>query len=138
MNTIPAVSTPPSPLPTRGYAAQSSTSGLAPFQFERRSPGARDVLIQIRYCGVCHTDIHFARNDWGISLYPLVPGHEIVGVVHAVGDQVQRFKPGDLVGVGCLVDSCGACDNCRSGLQQYCQGMVSISAPRRTSPPTSS
>lgn len=125
MKTAPPV--PPTPaghLPTRAYAAQSPSSGLAPFRFERRSPGARDVLIQIRYCGVCHTDIHFVRNDWGISRYPMVPGHEIVGVVRAVGNQVQRFRPGDLVGVGCLVDACGTCDNCRNGLQQYCQGMV--------------
>jgi len=122
----PTVPAPPQQsLPSRAYAAQSPTSGLAPFNFERRKPGPRDVLIQIRYCGVCHTDIHFVRNDWGISLYPMVPGHEIVGVVGGVGADVRRFKPGDTVGVGCLVDSCGACDNCRAGLQQYCtNGMV--------------
>jgi len=108
----------------RSYAAQSATSGLAPFQFARRKPDPRDVLIEIRYCGVCHTDIHFVRNDWGISLYPMVPGHEIVGVVRECGKEVGRFKPGDTVGVGCLVDSCGVCDNCRAGLQQYCAGMV--------------
>jgi uncharacterized zinc-type alcohol dehydrogenase-like protein len=120
-----APATPQTALPSRAYAAQNATSGLAPFSFERRKPGPHDVLIQIRFCGVCHTDIHFVRNDWGISLYPLVPGHEIVGVVSAVGEQVRKFKAGDTVGVGCLVDSCGSCDNCRAGWQQYCtQGMV--------------
>ena len=112
-------------LPSKAYAAQSPTSGLAPFSLERRTPGPHDVLIQIRYCGVCHTDIHFVRNDWGISIYPLVPGHEIVGIVRAVGDQVHKIKPGDTVGVFCLVDSCRVCDNCSAGLQQYCSnGMV--------------
>jgi alcohol dehydrogenase (NADP+) len=124
----PSQSTPevaPRALPTRAYAAQSSTSGLAPFQFERRVPGPHDVLIEIQYCGVCHTDIHFVRNDWGISIYPMVPGHEIVGKVRAVGSQVQRHQPGDTVGVGCLVDSCRGCDQCNRGLQQYCSnGMV--------------
>jgi alcohol dehydrogenase (NADP+) len=109
-------------LPTKAYAAQSPTSPLAPFSLERRKPGPRDVLIKIRYCGVCHTDIHFVRNDWGISMYPIVPGHEIVGVVESVGDQVRKFKPGDTVGVGCLVNSCRDCDNCQAGLQQYCSG----------------
>jgi alcohol dehydrogenase (NADP+) len=124
MNTpIPAASRMSSgTLPTRAYAAQSPTSPLAPFSFERRKPGPRDVLIKIRYCGVCHTDIHFVRNDWGISMYPIVPGHEIVGVVESVGDHVRKFKPGDTVGVGCLVDSCRDCDNCQAGLQQYCSG----------------
>jgi alcohol dehydrogenase (NADP+) len=112
----------PAALPSKAYAAQSPASGLAPFNIERRRPGPQDVLIQIRYCGVCHTDIHFVRNDWGISIYPLVPGHEIVGVVKAVGEQVRNFKPGDTVGVGCLVDSCRDCDNCSAGLEQYCAG----------------
>jgi uncharacterized zinc-type alcohol dehydrogenase-like protein len=112
-------------LPTKGYAAQSPVSGLAPFEFTRRKPGPRDVLIEIRYCGVCHTDIHLVRNDWGISLYPMVPGHEIVGIVMDVGAEVETFKSGDTVGVGCLVDSCGTCHNCQTGLQQYCtNGMV--------------
>src|SRR5262245_27757208 len=109
-------------LPSKAYAAQSSTSRLAPFNFERRRPGPHDVLIQIKYCGVCHTDLHFVRNEWGMSIYPLVPGHEIVGIVSAVGEQVLKFKPGDTVGVGCLVDSCRTCDNCSKGLQQYCTG----------------
>lgn len=112
-------------LPTRAYAAQSPTSGLAPFQLERRSPGPRDVLLEIRYCGVCHSDLHFVRNEWGLSIYPLVPGHEIVGIVKATGSEVQKFKVGDTVGVGCLVDSCRECDYCRRGLEQYCaNGMV--------------
>lgn len=107
-------------LPSKGYAAQSALSPLAPWNFERRQPGAHDVLIQIRYCGVCHSDLHFVRNEWGFSLYPMVPGHEIVGVIAAVGDHVKKFKEGDTVGVGCLVDSCRVCDNCNEGLQQYC------------------
>ncbi len=107
-------------LPTRAYAAQSPTSGLGPFNFERRTPGPHDVLLEISYCGVCHTDIHFVRNDWGISLYPMVPGHEIVGKVTAVGAHVRKFKPGDTVGVGCLVDSCRDCEYCKKGLEQYC------------------
>jgi uncharacterized zinc-type alcohol dehydrogenase-like protein len=119
---IPSPATALAALPTRAYAAQSPTSGLGPFNFERRKPGPRDVLIQIRYCGVCHSDIHFVRNDWGISLYPMVPGHEIVGVVSAVGSDVTRHQAGDTVGVGCLVDSCRTCDNCATGLQQYCTG----------------
>lgn len=105
---------------TKGYAAQNPTSGLAPFNFNRRLPGPHDVQIEIKYCGVCHTDIHFVRNDWGMSMYPLVPGHEIVGKVTKVGDHVLKFKEGDTVGVGCLVDSCKTCDNCVNDLEQYC------------------
>ena len=119
---IPSPATAPATLPTKAFAAQSPTSGLAPFNFERRRPGPHDVLIQIRYCGVCHSDLHFVRNEWGISLYPMVPGHEIVGVVSAVGSAVHRFQTGDTVGVGCLVDSCRTCHNCAAGLQQYCTG----------------
>jgi uncharacterized zinc-type alcohol dehydrogenase-like protein len=107
-------------LATKGYAAQSASTPLAPFDFERRKPGPHDVKIQIQFCGVCHTDIHFVRNDWGMSLYPLVPGHEIVGVVSGVGEHVKKFREGDRVGIGCLVDSCRVCDNCNEGLQQYC------------------
>lgn len=88
--------------------------------FERREPEAHDVLIEILYCGVCHTDIHLVKNDWGISIYPMVPGHEIVGRVIKVGKHVKKFKAGDLAGVGCLVDSCRECDNCKEGLEQYC------------------
>ncbi|RUL79662.1 NAD(P)-dependent alcohol dehydrogenase [Dyella choica] len=110
-------------LSIRGYAAQSATTPLAPHQFERRDPRADDVVIDILYCGVCHSDIHQARNEWGGSLYPMVPGHEIIGRVASVGAQVDRFKPGDLVGVGCMVDSCQHCAACTQGLEQYCKEM---------------
>ncbi len=107
---------------TKAYAAQQAAAPLTPYNFERREPGLNDVLIEILYSGICHTDIHFINNDWGMSLYPMVPGHEIVGRVVSVGNHVKKFKPGDYAGVGCLVDSCRECDNCREGLQQYCQG----------------
>ncbi|PWB33955.1 hydroxyacid dehydrogenase [Pseudomonas sp. SDI] len=103
-----------------GYAAQSATTPLAPMRFERRSPRADDVAIEILYCGVCHSDIHQARNEWGIAVYPLMPGHEIVGKVTAVGSKVTRYKAGDLVGVGCMVDSCRHCEACAANLEQYC------------------
>jgi len=105
---------------TKSYAAQDATSPLAPWTINRRDPKPHDVQIDIKYCGVCHSDLHFARNDWGMSVYPLVPGHEIVGVVSAVGEHVKKFKVGDLAGIGCLVDSCRECDNCKEGLEQYC------------------
>ena len=108
------------PTATRGYAAQSSTTPVAPFSFERRDPRPDDVAIDILYCGICHTDIHQARNEWGRSRYPMVPGHEIVGRVTAVGKDVKDFKAGDLVGVGCMVDSCQHCAACKDGLEQYC------------------
>ncbi|AIF48328.1 NAD(P)-dependent alcohol dehydrogenase [Dyella japonica] len=107
--------------PTRGYAAQSATTPLAPFQFERRAPRPDDVVIDILYCGVCHSDIHQARNEWHGSMYPMVPGHEIVGRVSAVGSAVTKFKAGDTVGVGCMVDSCQHCASCNTGLEQYCE-----------------
>jgi len=103
-----------------GYAAQSETTPLAPFPFKRREPGPRDVQMEILYCGVCHSDLHQVRNEWKGTTYPIVPGHEIVGRVTRVGDQVKGFKPGDLAAVGCMVDSCGTCPNCREGLEQYC------------------
>jgi uncharacterized zinc-type alcohol dehydrogenase-like protein len=105
-----------------GWAAQDATSPLAPFSFERREPGARDVAIDILFCGVCHSDIHTARNEWHNTIYPCVTGHEIVGRVAAVGVGVTRFAVGDRVGVGCLVDSCRKCDSCQEGLEQYCTG----------------
>ena len=106
---------------TRGYAAQSPTTPVAPFGFARRDPRADDVLIDILYCGVCHTDIHQARNEWGRSNYPMVPGHEIIGRVAGVGSAVKDFKAGDMVGVGCMVDSCQSCASCADGLEQYCE-----------------
>ena len=104
---------------TAGYAAQSATTPLAPFSFERREPGPKDVQIEILYCGVCHSDLHTARNEWTNTIYPVVPGHEIVGRVSKVGSQVKKFKAGDAAGVGCLVYSCGHCENCKDGLENY-------------------
>jgi alcohol dehydrogenase (NADP+) len=108
-------------LPSRAYAAESATSPLAPFAFERRDPGPADVQIDILFCGVCHSDLHTARGEWSGTRYPCVPGHEIVGRVAATGGRVSRFKVGDLVGVGCLVDSCRTCASCAEGLEQYCE-----------------
>jgi len=107
-------------LNTRGYAAATAGAPLAPYAFERREPLEHDVLIDIKYCGICHSDIHQARDEWGGSMFPMVPGHEIAGVVARVGRSVTRFKAGDTVGVGCYVDSCRTCGPCRSGLEQYC------------------
>lgn len=107
-------------LKTFGYAVQSATSPLAPFDFERHDPGPRDVLIEILFCGICHTDIHKARNEWGGTTYPCVPGHEIVGRVIKIGKEVKKFKEGDLAGVGCMVNSCRTCINCKEGLEQFC------------------
>lgn len=108
-------------LPTRGYAAKSPTSILEPFTFDRRDPGPHDVLVEILYCGICHSDIHQARDEWGGSIFPMVPGHEIVGRVARVGAQVTRFKVGELAGVGTIVDSCRVCESCKEGLEQYCE-----------------
>ncbi len=105
----------------KAYAAQSATEALAPFPLTRREPLAADVAIEILYCGVCHSDLHQARNEWHNTIYPSVPGHEIVGRVTAVGSNVTKFRPGDLAAVGCMVDSCRACASCRRGLEQYCE-----------------
>ena len=110
---------------TRAYAAQAQDLPLAPFSIQRRDVRPNDVQIEILFCGVCHSDIHMARNEWGQTIYPVVPGHEIVGRVTAVGNKVTRFKRGDLAGVGVMVDSCRECVNCQRGLEQYCTvGMV--------------
>ncbi|HEX3129404.1 MAG TPA: NAD(P)-dependent alcohol dehydrogenase [Thermoanaerobaculia bacterium] len=106
---------------TQGYAARSATTPLTPFSFERREPGPQDVQIEILYCGVCHSDIHTVRSEWEGTVYPMVPGHEIVGRVVRVGNGVTRFKPGDLAAVGCMVDSCRHCASCAEGLEQYCE-----------------
>jgi alcohol dehydrogenase (NADP+) len=105
---------------TKSYAALSATTPLVPYTIDRRKPKPHDVQLEILYCGVCHSDLHFARNDWGMSVFPIVPGHEIVGRVTAIGDNVSKFKVGDLAGIGCMVDSCRTCDNCKDGLEQYC------------------
>ena len=105
---------------TKGYAAQSAETPLAPFEFERRVPGDRDVQIEIDFCGICHSDIHFARNEWGGTLYPAVPGHEIIGRVVKTGKDATRFKQGERVGVGCFVNSCGTCASCSGGHENYC------------------
>ena len=108
----------------KGFAAQSSTSPLAPFTFERRDMRDNDIEIDILYCGVCHSDLHQVRNDWGFATFPVVPGHEIIGRVTRAGASVSKFKAGDLVGVGCLVDSCRHCHSCEQGLEQYCDNVA--------------
>jgi len=105
---------------TKGYAAPAANIPLAPFDFERREPSPHDVQFDILYCGVCHSDIHQVQDEWGRGIFPMVPGHEIVGKVTKVGSHVTKFKVGDLAGVGCMVDSCRVCENCAEGLEQYC------------------
>ena len=108
----------------KSYAAHSAKEKLVPFNINRREVGAKDVQIEILYCGVCHSDLHTARNEWQNAVYPVVPGHEIVGRVTSVGTDVKAFKVGDLAGVGCLVDSCRVCPDCIDGLEQYCDAEV--------------
>ena len=108
-------------MPTKAFAAQSASSPLGPFSIKRRDPLPTDVAIEILFCGVCHSDLHFARNEWGMTQYPIVPGHEILGRVVKVGGNVKKFKVGDLAAVGCLVDSCRSCPHCQRGLEQFCQ-----------------
>jgi len=110
----------------QGYATHSAQDDLIPFRFKRRDPRPDDVVIDILFCGVCHSDLHQARNDWGGSIYPMVPGHEIIGRVAGVGSQVTRFKVGDPVGVGCMVDSCQHCTPCKKGLEQYCEEVATF------------
>jgi uncharacterized zinc-type alcohol dehydrogenase-like protein len=116
---------PPTPsVATLGYAAHSPTTPLVPFSFERRKTGPCDIRIDILYCGVCHSDLHQARDEWGGTVFPIVPGHEIVGRVVEVGNQVTRFAPGDLAAIGCMVDSCHHCPDCDEGLEQYCRNQL--------------
>ena len=112
-------------IPSHGYAAKSPSSGLKPYSFERRDPGPNDIVVDIAYSGICHSDIHQVRDEWGGSIYPMVPGHEIVGRIAKAGSAVKKFREGDLTGVGVMVDSCRVCENCKAELQQYCfKGMV--------------
>jgi alcohol dehydrogenase (NADP+) len=125
ITTVPAAENmaPAKTYPAKAFSARSATSGLAPASIQRRAPQPGDVQIQILYCGVCHSDLHAVRNEWeGMmpTIYPCVPGHEIVGRVVRVGNAVKKFKEGDLAAVGCMVGSCGVCENCREGLEQYC------------------
>jgi len=108
-------------LRTQAYATPSPKSPLAPFDIERREPGEHDVLIDITFCGICHSDVHQVRDEWGGSIFPMVPGHEIVGKVARVGSAVRKFKVGDVAGVGCMVDSCHTCANCKRDLEQFCE-----------------
>jgi uncharacterized zinc-type alcohol dehydrogenase-like protein len=121
---------------TKAYGAQAADKPLEPITIERRAPGPHDVQVDIAYCGVCHSDLHTVRSEWGGTLYPCVPGHEIVGEVTAVGGEVTRFKVGDTVGVGCLVGSCQRCASCADGLEQYCEnGFVgTYNGPTKDSP----
>ena len=105
---------------THGYAVQNATSAPAPFDYEHRDPGPKDVVLDIQFCGICHSDIHQARNEWGNSIFPMVPGHEIVGIVAAVGSEATKFKVGDMAAVGCMVNSCGECASCTAGEEHYC------------------
>ncbi len=106
---------------SKAYAAVNAQSPLCPHEIHRRDPGPEDVTIRILHCGVCHSDLHTARNEWKNTIYPCVPGHEIVGRVTAVGRAVKNFRAGDLAGVGCMVDSCGHCASCQDGEEQYCE-----------------
>ena len=106
---------------TNAYAAHQPKDQVKPFKIKRRTIGKEDVQIDIEYCGVCHTDLHFVNNDWGMTQYPVVPGHEIVGKVSAVGDSVNKFQVGELAAIGCMVNSCGECSSCTQGMEQYCQ-----------------
>lgn len=122
----------------KGYAAKSSNQNLEPFEFKRRAPGPKDILIAIEYCGVCHSDIHQVRNEWQNSIYPVVPGHEIVGIVKEIGSNVSGYKIGDRVGVGCLVDSCRTCQSCKDNLENYCETgfTLTYNSPQSDGTPT--
>src|ERR687897_237601 len=105
-------------IPVYGYAAQQAKTSLSQYSFERRDPRNHDIVVDIQYCGICHTDIHQVNDEWGGSIFPMVPGHEIVGIVTKVGANVSRYKLGDRVGIGCFVDSCRKCNSCINGLEQ--------------------
>jgi alcohol dehydrogenase (NADP+) len=109
---------------TKAYSAASATSPLAPDTIDRRDLTENDVQIEILFCGICHSDLHSVRDEWGGAVYPIVPGHEIVGRVTQIGSAVTQFKPGDAVGVGCMVDSDGTCPQCKAGLEQFCPNMI--------------
>lgn len=111
---------------TLAYAAMSPTSGLSPFQLDRREPGPTDVELEVLFCGICHSDLHQVRDEWGGASFPMVPGHEIVGRVTRVGKKVKKLKAGDTAGVGCMVDSCRKCRSCRQGLEQHCENGASF------------
>ncbi|HEX8462566.1 MAG TPA: NAD(P)-dependent alcohol dehydrogenase [Segetibacter sp.] len=118
-----------SQIKSKGYGVKNSIfSTLKPIDFERTEPKDDEVLIDVLYCGVCHSDLHQVKNDWGNSVYPCIPGHEIIGRVTVAGSQVTKFKTGDIVGVGCMIDSCGHCHSCNEGLEQYCEGPKSWTA----------
>ncbi|KAA8546672.1 hypothetical protein F0562_003097 [Nyssa sinensis] len=112
------------PVKAFGWAARDPSGVLSPFKFSRRATGEKDVQFKVLYCGICHTDLHFVKNEWGFSMYPIVPGHEIVGIVTEVGSKVDKFKVGDKVGVGCLVGSCRSCNDCGNNLENYCPKMI--------------
>jgi alcohol dehydrogenase (NADP+) len=113
-------------LPTRGYAVKKASGTFEPFDFKRREVGPNDVLIQILFCGICHSDIHQVREEWGPASFPMVPGHEIVGRVDRVGAKVKKFKEGDLAGVGCFVDSCRVCESCKDDEEEFCEKHLTI------------
>jgi uncharacterized zinc-type alcohol dehydrogenase-like protein len=123
-----AAAAPDAPLviPTRAYGTSASNKPLGPMQIRRREPRARDIQIEILYCGICHSDIHTARNEWQNTIYPCVPGHEIIGRVVKAGRAVKKFREGDIAGVGCLVDSCRTCPSCRAGLEQFCENTATF------------
>ncbi|KAM0067588.1 putative cinnamyl-alcohol dehydrogenase [Helianthus debilis subsp. tardiflorus] len=112
------------PIKAYGYASRDTFGVLSPFTFSRRATGDKDVRFKVLYCGICHSDLHFAKNEWGFTTYPVVPGHEIVGVVTEVGSKVEKFKVGDNVGVGCLVGSCRSCQSCANDLENYCPKQI--------------
>ena len=113
-------------IPTKAYAVRAADAKFEPFDLERRDLETRDILIEILYCGICHSDIHQARNEWQNSIYPMVPGHEIVGRITKIGAEVSKFKEGEIAGVGCFVDSCRACQNCSGGFEQFCQKHLAL------------